>query len=81
MGNKIKCAACGEKEKVVRGLENALVETEKRMVEFEKGHYRYEKLRLSTIEQFANLIKRNIAGEDFDEMVDSSRRDKGGRRE
>jgi hypothetical protein len=34
------------------------------------GYLRYEELRKLNVNQFAELFKRNIAGENFDKMVD-----------
>lgn len=34
------------------------------------GYLRYEELRKLNVSQFAELFKRNIAGENFDKMVD-----------
>lgn len=39
--------------------------------EWKKGFERYEKIRVLNRAQFASLCDRNLAGENFDEMVDA----------
>ena len=42
----------------------------KQQDDFKLGHERYEKLRELNAQQFSELYQRNLAGENFDEMVD-----------
>ena len=53
-------------------FDNFLYQSEKEIEHEEAviGYLRYEELRKLNVNQFAELFKRNIAGENFDKMVD-----------
>lgn len=47
-----------------------MAQNEENFDEYKKGHSRYEALRRCSIAQFTELHLRNIAGENYDAMVD-----------
>jgi hypothetical protein len=53
-------------------FDNFLYEAEQNIEHGEAvlGYLRYEEMRKLNVNQFAELFKRNIAGENFDKMVD-----------